>query len=69
MVLLAELPEQDAAFYGVKTEDGGEKALLRWDENLAEFDWGFVTPRNIEPRLWRFDADGDGQDELMVDCL
>lgn len=67
VAMLAELPEQDAAFYAVE-DDSGYWALLRWDGSLAEFDWEFATPQCVEPRMWCFDADNDKQDELIVDC-
>lgn len=64
LALLAELPEADAAFYGLNKNT----ALIRWGNSLAEFDWSFVTPRSIPPRIWRLDLDNDWQDELIIDC-
>ena len=64
LALLAELPEADAAFYGLNENT----ALVRWGNSLAEFDWSFVTPRSIPPRIWRLDLDDDWQDELIIDC-
>ena len=58
MAKLAELPEQDAAFYAVE-EDSSYWALLRWGGSLAEFDWSFGGPLIVEPRLWCRDVDGD----------
>lgn len=72
--LLAEVPDQNAAFYALWTpeseapEAGELTALLRWGDSLAEFDWDYRTPRAIPPRLWCFDADGDGEEELVADC-
>ena len=65
--LLAEIPEADAAFYAVEGKDFSP-ALIRWGDSLAEFDWRYATPRNIAPRMWCFDFDEDGLDELVVDC-
>ena len=65
--LLAEIPEADAAFYAVEGKDFSP-ALIRWGDALAEFDWRYATPRNIAPRMWCFDFDEDGLDELVVDC-
>ncbi len=62
--LLAELPEANAAFYGV----GFDTVLIRWGNSLAEFDWLYTTPRCFPPQLWRLDIDGDFQDELIIDC-
>lgn len=63
-VLLAELPEADAAFYGI----GWDTALIRWGACLAEFDWYYLTPRQILPRLFRLDVDGDLENELIAVC-
>ena len=64
--LLAELPEQDVALYGVRDHRGDDRALLRWEDSLAEFDWNFGGPLIVEPRLWCWDADDDGQDEVVL---
>lgn len=61
-VLLAELP--DAAFYGIQWDT----ALIRWGDCLAEFDWYYLTPRQIFPRLFLFDLDDDREDELIAVC-
>ena len=64
--LLAELPEQDVMLYGVRGDRGDDRALLRWGGSLAEFDWSFGGPLIVEPRLWCWDADDDGQDEVVL---
>ena len=64
--LLAELPEQDVALYGVRDHRGDDRALLRWEDSLAEFDWNFGGPLIVKPRLWCWDADDDGQDEVVL---
>ena len=64
--LLAELPEQDVALYGVRDHRGDDRALLRWEDSLAEFDWNFGGPLIVEPRLWFWDVDDDGQDEVVL---
>ena len=64
--LLAELPEQDVALYGVRDHRGDDRALLRWEDSLAEFDWNFGGPLTVAPRLWCWDADDDGQDEVVL---
>ncbi len=63
-ILAAELPEADAAFYGLDPET----ALIRWGDSLAEFDWPWLTSRQILPRLYCFDLDNDWDDELIVVC-
>lgn len=64
--LLAELPEQDVALYGVRGYRDDDRALLRWGGSLAEFDWSFGGPLIVEPRLWCWDVDDDGQDEVVL---
>lgn len=67
--LLGEVPEADAAFYGLPLLVSGletVKALIRWGDSLAEFDWDFLTPRRFLPRMAVMDLDGDGKDELIV---
>ena len=64
--LLAELPEQDVALYGVRDHRDNDRALLRWEDSLAEFDWNFGGPLIVEPRLWFWDVDDDGQDEVVL---
>lgn len=61
-VLVAEA--EDAAFYGLQWD----KALIRWGDGRAEFDWPWLTPQQILPRLYCFDLDNDWQDELIVVC-
>lgn len=66
---LIELPEKEVALYGVKEyPTGGNVVWLRWGDALAEFDWNFVTPSGVPPQVWCFDADGDGQEEMVVTC-
>lgn len=63
--LLAE--EDDVAFYALEGKESSP-ALLRWGDSQAEFDWQYVTPQAIEPELWVYDVDGDGEDEVAADC-
>ena len=62
--LLVELPEADAAFYGLDWDT----ALIRWGDSRAEFDWPWLTPQQILPRFYCLDLDGDWDDELIVIC-
>ena len=64
--LLAELPEQNVALYGVRDRRGDDRALLRWEDRLAEFDGSFGGPLIVEPRLWCWDVDDDGQEEVVL---
>ena len=63
--LLAE--EEDVAFYALEGKESSP-ALLCWGDSQAEFDWQYVTPRSIEPELWVYDVDGDGEEEVVADC-
>ena len=65
VALLAE--EGDVAFYAVEGKESSP-ALLRWGDSQAEFDWWYSTPQAIEPELWVYDIDGDGETEVVVDC-
>lgn len=67
LVLLAELPEQDVALYGMREYPaGGNVVWLCWGDALAEFDWNFGAPPLTMPALWCFDADNDGQEEVVA---
>lgn len=62
------LEEEDSvAFYAVEGKENSP-ALLRWGKRLAEFDWMYITPRAIGPELQLCDPDGDGEEELLVNC-
>lgn len=67
IAMLARLPQADAAFYAVEGKES-YPALIRWGGSIAEFDWLYATSRAIPPQMWCFDFDGDGEDELVVDC-
>lgn len=67
--LLAEIPEADAAFYGLPLPVSGRepsKALIRWGDSLAEFDWMYGLPHMVQPAMYCFDADRDRQEELVI---
>lgn len=67
LILLNDLPEQDVALYGVREyPTGGSVAWLRWGDALMGFDWIFGGPRMVMPALWCFDADNDGQEEVVA---
>jgi len=63
--LLAQ--EGDVAFYALEGKESNP-ALLCWDDLQAEFDWWYATPQAIEPELWVYDMDEDGEDEVVADC-
>lgn len=67
--LLGEVPEADAAFYGLPLLVSGletVKALIRWGDSLAEFDWMYGLPRMAQTQMYCFDVDEDGQEELAI---
>lgn len=60
LALLAEIPEQEMALYGVADRDAPH-VLFRWGDTLAEFpDWVIYTPKSVTPELLALDLDGDG---------
>lgn len=62
------LAEADGAeFYAVEGKESSV-ALLYWDGACGEFDWQFVTPHAVDPKLWVADLDQDGEDELVALC-
>ena len=56
------------SFAGETRSEEHTSELQSHEASLAEFDWSFVTPRSIPPRIWRLDLDDDWQDELIIDC-
>ena len=59
---------EDVVFYALPlyADGSGGEALIRWGESLAEFDWMFCPgPQIFPPQMDCFDADGDGEDELI----
>lgn len=59
--------QEDVRFYGVEGKELSP-ALLRWEDSMAEFDWWYSTPHAIEPELWVYDIDGDGETEVVANC-
>ena len=69
LALLAEIPEQGMALYGVAGGDAPH-VLFRWDDTLAEFpDWTIDAPKSVTPELLALDLDGDGAVEPVVSCF
>lgn len=58
---LAELPEHDIALTAV--ENG---VILRVGEREQAYDWLYMTPQAIKPKMMLRDWDGDGKDELAI---
>ena len=69
LALLAEIPEQGMALYGVAGGDAPH-VLFRWDDTLAEFpDWTIDAPKSVALELLALDLDGDGSVEPVVSCF
>ena len=69
LALLAEIPEQEMALYGVADRDAPH-VLFRWGDTLAGFpDWVIYTPKSVTPELLALDLDGDGAVEPVVSCF
>lgn len=60
--LLTELPEAGVALYAGK----GDGVVLYWGDEVSTFDWPYMTPRGIMPRIYVDDHDGDGEQELAI---
>ena len=70
IAVLAEDREADAVLYGLPlyANSSQETALIRWGDNLAEFDWAlFPGPSMVLPQIKCLDA-GGGAKELAVIC-
>ena len=68
LALLAEIPEQGMALYGVAGGDAPH-VLFRWDDTLAAFpDWTIDAPKSVALELLALDLDGDGSVEPVVLC-
>ena len=68
LALLAEIPEEEMALYGVADGDAPH-VLFRWSGTLAEFpDWAIDTPKSVTPELLALDLNGDGAPEPVVLC-
>ena len=65
VALLAQ--QEDVRFYGVEGKELSP-ALLCWEDSMAEFDWWYATPHAIEPELWVYDVDEDGETEVVANC-
>lgn len=60
--LVAAIPEKN--IYLFSNKDGN--VILYWDDVASEFEWSFMTPRFILPRIIASDFDGDGSEELAA---
>jgi len=58
--LIAQIEEDKIYLYG---QPNG--VYLRYGNKIQAFDWCYLTPRFILPRLEKYDLDGDGKDEII----
>ncbi|GMK42595.1 hypothetical protein PCCS19_56550 [Paenibacillus sp. CCS19] len=59
--LIASLPDHHIEMFGL---DNGVE--LHVGDHVQQYDWIYMTPRGIEPRMAVKDYDGDGHDELAI---
>lgn len=59
--VLAQIPDKGIYLYG---EENG--VTLQVGEKEHYYEWLYMTPRGIEPRMSLADYDGDGKDELSI---
>lgn len=60
--LLAAIPDKNIYLYGIKSSG----VILYVEEEGHYYDWPYLTPRLIWPRMYLSDFDADGRDELAV---
>jgi hypothetical protein len=58
--LVASIPEEDIYLYGA--DDG---VILRYGDVIKPFEWAYLTPRFVLPRLKLEDIDEDGVEEII----
>lgn len=59
-LLIASIPDRDVYLYGAN--DG---VILKQGNLIKPFEWNFLTPRGIMPRMWMADVDDDGVEEII----
>lgn len=64
--LLAQLPQEDIALYGLYSEDKSQSLVQRYGEELTAYELPWLGPRCIPPQLFSGDYDGDGDRETLV---
>lgn len=65
-ILLAELPEKDVSLYGYHEDGQITGTALRVKDTCQYFDWNYMNSTKKLPEISFADADGDGEEELVV---
>lgn len=65
-ILLAELPEKDVSLYGYHEDGQTTGTVLRVKDTCQYFDWNYMNSTKKLPDISFADADGDGEEEIMV---
>lgn len=65
-ILLAELPEKDISLYGYHENGVLTGTALRVKDSCRYFDWNYMNGTKKLPDISFADADGDGEEELVV---
>lgn len=65
-ILLAELPEKDVSLYGYHEGGMMTGTALRVKDTCQYFDWNYMNSTKKLPDISFADADGDGEEELVI---
>lgn len=65
ILLLAELPKEDIALYGLNNS-WNKGVILRTGDQIQTFDWDYMTPQFVLPGMVLQDCDQDGKEELVI---
>ncbi len=65
-ILLAELPEKDVSLYGYHENGRVMGTALRVKDTCQYYDWNYMNSTKKLPELSFADADGDGEEELVI---
>lgn len=64
--LISAIPEKNIYLYGLVHDEYPDGVVLYWDEDVYDFDWLYITPRFILPRMQLSDFNADGVEELAI---
>lgn len=65
--LIAAISEKNIFLYG-KNSHGqvSDEVILHWDNENYHFNWTYLTPRGIFPKMLLTDFEADGKEELAI---